>query len=337
MKAYILKKGSENLDSLTQVEKADPKPGPGEILVRMRAASLNYRDQAVVTGNYFGGKVQRDLIPMSDGAGEVVEAGKGVSRFEKGDRVAGTFFQNWVAGAPATMPLVALGSPADGTLAEYVVFNEQDAVRIPSNLSFEEAATLPCAAVTAWNGLMVSSRTTPGETVLVLGTGGVSMFGLQFARAAGARVIVTSSSDDKLKRAKQLGAEILINRKSKPDWEQEVLKLTGGRGVDHIIEVGGVGTLAKSFQCVGHGGNIALIGVLAGFEGDTNPHALMLRGASLSGIFVGNRAMFEQMNRAIEVNGIQPVIDKVFPFDKAREAFEYHLSQAHFGKVVIAI
>ena len=337
MKAYILKKGSENLDSLTQVERPDPKPGANEILVRMRAASLNYRDQAVATGNYFGGKLTRDMIPLSDGAGEVVETGKGVTRFKKGDRIAGTFFQGWIAGPPATMPLTALGSPADGTLTELMVFNEQDAVHIPSNLSFEEAATLPCAAVTAWNGLMVSSRVTAGETVLVLGTGGVSMFGLQFARAAGARVIVTSSSDEKLKRAKQLGAEMLINRKKTPDWEQKVLELTGGRGADHIIEVGGVGTLAKSFQCVAHGGDVALIGVLAGFEGDTNPHALMLKGAKLSGIFVGNRLMFEQMNRAIEVNGIQPVIDKTFPFDKAREAFEYHLSQAHFGKVVITI
>ena len=336
MKAYILAGGSENLDSLKLVERPDPHPGPGQLLLRVHATSLNFRDQAVVSGKYFGGRLSRDTVPLSDGAGEVVAMGGDVERFRIGDRVAATFFSNWVEGSPPG-PMAARGSPLDGMLSELVVIDEADAVLIPDNLSFEEAATLPCAGVTAWNALMVSSHVTPGQSVLVMGTGGVSIFALQFARAAGARVIATSSSDEKLARAKQLGADTLINYRSTPDWEKEVLNATGGSGVDHVVEVGGAGTLARSFQCVGYRGNIALIGVLAGREGDTNPHPLMFKGASLTGIFVGNRVMFEQMNRAIAVNGIKPVIDRVFPFAEARQAFEHHQSQAHFGKVVIGI
>lgn len=336
MKAYVLKKGSESVDTLTQVELPKPEPGPGQIQVRIRACSLNYRDQAVATGRYFGGKLQRDMIPLSDGAGEVVATGPGVTRFKTGDRVAGTFFENWVDGPPAMEARPALGSPLDGTLVEFRVFDQRDAVLIPKNLSFEEGATLPCAGVTAWNALVVISRVKAGDTVLCLGTGGVSMLGLQFAKASGARVIITSSSDDKLKRAKSLGADDGINYKKTPDWEKEVQRVTGGRGADHIVEVGGTGTLAKSFQSVGFKGNVCLIGVLT-TGGDTSPHPLMMRGASLHGIFVGNRAMFEDMNRAIEVNDIKPVVDKVFTFDKALDAFKYHQSQAHFGKVVITV
>jgi NADPH:quinone reductase-like Zn-dependent oxidoreductase len=336
MKAYVLLAGSENIDSLKRVERPDPQPGPGQILVRIRACSLNYRDQAIVTGRYFGGKLQRDTIPLSDGAGEVAALGAGVTRFKVGDRVAGTFFENWVDGPPSMEARPALGSPLDGTLVEFRIFNERDAVVIPRNLSFEEAATLPCAGVTAWNALMVISRVKPGDSVLCLGTGGVSMLALQFAKAAGARVFITSSSDDKLKRAQAAGADELINYKKMPDWEKEVQRISNGRGVDHIIEVGGTGTLAKSFQSVGFRGNVCLIGVLT-TGGDTSPHPLMMRGASLHGIFVGNRAMFEDMNRAIEINGIQPIVDKAFPFDQARAAFEYHQSQSHFGKVVITI
>jgi NADPH:quinone reductase-like Zn-dependent oxidoreductase len=336
MKAWVLEKGSETLDHLKQVERPDPEPGPGQVLVRIRACSLNYRDQAVLTGNYFGGKLQRDTIPLSDGAGEVVATGSGVHRFRAGDRVAGTFFEYWTDGPPPSQ-LSALGSPLDGTLCELRLFDQENAVRIPDSLSFEEAATLPCAGVTAWNALMASSRVLPGQTVLVLGTGGVSLFALQFARAAGARVIVTSSSDEKLERALALGACAGINYRRNPDWDKSVLEFTGGAGADHIIEVGGAGTLACSYRSVAFRGNIALIGVLAGFEGDTNPHPLMFRNASLTGIGVGTRRMFEEMNRAIDVNAIRPVVDRVFPFDEAREAFRFHGSQAHFGKVAITL
>jgi len=336
MKAYVLLAGSENLDSLKQVDRPQPEPGPGQILVRIHACSLNYRDQAIVTGRYFGGKLQRDTIPLSDGAGEVVAIGTGVTRFRKGDRAVGTFFENWVDGPPSMEARPALGSPLDGTLVEFRLFNERDAVKIPANLSYEEASTLPCAGVTAWHALAVISRVKAGDSVLCLGTGGVSMLALQIAKAAGARVIITSSSDEKLKRAKAAGADEGINYKTTPDWEKEVMRITGGRGADHIVEVGGTGTLPKSFQSVGFRGNICLIGVLT-HGNDTNPHGLMLRGASLHGIFVGNRAMFEDLNRAIEVNGIQPIVDKVFPFAKAREAFEYHRGQGHFGKVVITL
>lgn len=339
MKVYEIEKGSESLDGLKRTERPEPRPGPGEILVRMRATSLNYRDQAVVTGKYFGGAVQHNTVPLSDGAGEVVERGAGVTRFVVGDRVAGTFFRGWIDGPPLPVFPTALGSPADGTLAEYVVFNQEDAVHIPANLTFEEAAALPCAGVTAWHGLMVAGRPVqPGDTVLVLGTGGVSMLALQLARAAGARVIGTSSSDRKLERARALGLDEGINyRNLHGEWHEEVLRLTGGLGVDCVIEVGGVGTLMRSMLSVGPAGKIALIGVLAGFEGDTSPHVLMRKGGSLHGIFVGNRAMFEDMNRAIAINDIHPPIDKVFPFDEARQAYEYQWSQAHFGKVIISI
>ena len=338
MKAYELVKGCDSLDGMQCVERPDPEPGQGEILVRMRAASLNYRDQAVVTGHYFGGAVQRNTIPLSDGAGEVIGVGPGVTRFQTGDRIAGTFFQGWLDGTmPAVFP-AALGSPADGTLTELKVFNENDAVKVPDSLSLEEAAALPCAGVTAWNGLMVAGKPVqPGDTVLVMGTGGVSMLALQFAKAAGARVIGTSSSDEKLERARAMGLDEGINYKNHPDWNEEVLKLTGGMGVDCVVEVGGVGTLMRSMLSVGPGGKIALIGVLSGFEGDTNPHTLMRKGGSLHGIFVGSRAMFEDMNQAIEVNNIKPPIGKVFPFTEARQAFEYQRSQAHFGKVIISI
>ena len=291
----------------------------------------------ILTGRYFGGPVNRDLIPFSDGAGEVVSVGPGVSRFKPGDRAAGTFFQVWVDGLPSE-PLPTLGGPLDGMLAEYVVLHEDGAVAIPKSLSFEEAATLPCAGVTAWHALMVSgARVKPGDTILCLGTGGVSIFALQFAKAAGARVLITSSSDDKIKRARELGASEGINYKHYPDWEKQVQELTNGRGVDHVIEVGGVGTLARSFQAVGANGKVALIGVLAGPTGDANPRGLMFKRASLHGIFVGSTAMFQAMNAAIEINQIKPVVDKIFPFEKAAEAWRCFASGDFVGKVVIQV
>ena len=335
MRAYEIQQGSQSLDGLRQIERPDPRPQAGQILVRMRAASLNYRDQAIITGRYFGGVLKRDTVPLSDGAGEVVAVGAEVTRFKVGDRVSGTFFRGWAAGPPPG-PLVALGSPADGVLAEYVVFDQNDAVSIPHSLSFEEGATLACAGVTAWHAVAVICQVKPGDAVLLLGSGGVSMFALQLARAAGARVIMTSSSDEKLARGKTLGVDAGVNYKKTPEWDKEVVAHTGGRGVDHVIELGGPGTLARSMRAVGYSGRIALIGVLAGLEGDTNPHPLMLKGASLHGVFVGNRLHFEQLNAAIEVNRIKPVIDRSFPFEAAADAYRYQLAGA-FGKVVIRI
>lgn len=338
MKVYEIVKGSTSFDGLRKGERPDPEPGPHQVQVRVRACSLNYRDLAVATGNYFGGTVPKDLVPLSDGAGEVVAVGDGVTRFKVGDRVAATFFQVWIDGPPAFGKWWALGAnPLDGMLAEYVVLHEDGLVGLPEHLSFEEAAALPCAGVTAWHGLFVAGRRVKaGDNVLVIGTGGVSMLAAQFAHAAGARVIATSSSDEKLARAKKLGVSEGINYRTHPDWEKEVMRLTNGHGADIIIESAGAGTLAKSFQSVAFTGKIALIGVLAR-EGDTNPHGLMMKGAALQGIFVGNRAMFEEMLRAIEVNRIKPIVDRVFDFNEAREAYDYLAAGRHFGKLVIRI
>ncbi|HXX20205.1 MAG TPA: NAD(P)-dependent alcohol dehydrogenase [Candidatus Acidoferrum sp.] len=334
MKVFEIARGATSLEGLRRAERPEPKPGPYDVLVRMRAAALNYRDHALLTGKY-PTRIDRDVIPCSDGAGEVVAVGSSVTRFKPGDRVVPTFFQIWIDGAPPKNR-GALGAPLDGTLAEFVSLHEDGWVAMPKSLSFEEAATLPCAGPTAWNALMsVGTRIKPGDTVLCLGTGGVSMFALQFARAAGARVIVTSSSDEKIERARKLGASEGVNYKTHPDWEKEVLKLTGGRGVDCVIENGGIGTLQRSFECVGWGGKIALIGVLAGREGSANPHDLMFKSASLHGIGVGHRASLEQLIQAIEVNGIKPVIDRVFPFDQASDAFALQASGSYFGKIAI--
>jgi NADPH:quinone reductase-like Zn-dependent oxidoreductase len=337
MRAYSVPKGCKGIDELRLVERPDPQPGPGQVLIRVRAASLNYRDHQIITGNYFGGAASRDVIPLSDGAGEVTAVGPGVTRFKPGDRVAGVFSQVPPQGPPSGQR-VPLGSPLDGMLVEQIVLYEDGVVSVPENLSFEQAASLPCAAVTAWNALMVAGKPIkPGDTVLVLGTGGVSTFGLLFAKVAGARVLATSSSDEKLERVKALGASDGINYKRTPEWDKEVLKLTGGRGADCVVEVGGAGTLARSFQALAPGGKVALIGVLTGPGGDTNPHALMLKGGSLHGIFVGTREIFEEMNRAIEVAKIEPIIDKVFPFEEAAAAYRHQASRNFVGKIVITI
>jgi NADPH:quinone reductase-like Zn-dependent oxidoreductase len=337
MRVYEIAKGSTSLEGLRQTERPDPQPGAHEVLIRVRATSMNFRDQAIILGRYIGGPVSRNLIPLSDGAGEVAAVGPEVTRFKTGDRVCGTFFQGWISG-PMTERAPALGSPLDGTLAEYIALHEDGVVGMPKTLSFEEAATLPCAGVTAWNALMVSGKPVkPGDTVLCLGTGGVSMAGLLFARVAGARVIVTSSSDEKIKRAGALGASDGVNYKRFPDWQKEVTQLTGGRGVDHILENGGAGSLNRSFEAAAFGGKVALIGFLAGREGDINPAILMMKSGAMIGIGVGSRSMFEDMNRAIDTNKIKPVVDKVFPFEKAADAFRCQAAGDFVGKVVITV
>ncbi|WP_141733189.1 zinc-dependent alcohol dehydrogenase family protein [Oligoflexus tunisiensis] len=323
-----------NLDDLTLMEQGIPKPAERQVLVRLRAASLNYRDHAIAMGRYGMGVSPENLIPLSDGAGEVVDLGPGVTRWKTGDRVASTFFQAWPRGEaqPADFA-TALGGAIDGVLTEYRVFDENGLVHLPANLSFEEGATLPCAAVTVWNALFTQRPLRAGETVLTLGTGGVSMFALQLARAAGARVLITSSSDEKLERAKQLGASGTVNYKTHPEWDKEILKLTDGRGVDHVVEVGGPGTLQRSLNAVRIGGFVYLIGVLTG--GDINPLPILGKNATVRGIYVGSREMFEAMNSAISVNGIQPVIDRVFSFEETKDAYRHLASGSHMGKVVI--
>ena len=334
MHVYEIPPGAKRVEDLRPSERPEPKPGPHDVVVRLRAAALNYRDHAIITGKYRY-DLDHDTIPCSDGAGEVVDVGSAVTRFRLGDRVIPTFFQIWIDGAPPKKR-AALGAPLDGTLAEFVSLHEDGWVAMPKNLSFEQAATLPCAGPTAWNGLFgAGTPIKPGDTVLSLGTGGVSMFALQFARAAGARVIVTSSSDEKIGRARKLGAFDGVNYNRHPDWEKEVLLLTEGRGVDCVIENGGIGTLARSFQCVGWGGKVALIGVLAGREGNANPHDLMFKSASLHGIGVGSRSSLERLIHAIEINHIQPVIDRVFPFHEAPDAFALQASGSYFGKIAI--
>jgi len=336
MRAYEIIAGSTGIDGLRLGHRPDPVPQPTQILVRMQAASLNYRDLLIPRGHYRGGAVTVDTIPLSDGAGEIVAIGAAVTRFRVGQRVSGTFFRGWIDGPPPRRPLVALGAPpADGILAEFAVFEESDAVAVPGHLSAVEAATLPCAAVTAWRALVTLGRVAPGETVLLLGTGGVSMFGLQFARMAGARVIITSSSDEKLARARVLGAEGCVNYRTNPEWEREVMDLTEGVGVDHVLDTGGAGTLSRSIGSLAVGGRIAMIGVLTGTGAAGSPYGLLGKQGTLNGIFVGARGDFERMNAAIAANRLKPVIDREFSFEDAAGAYRHLESGTHFGKIVI--
>jgi NADPH:quinone reductase-like Zn-dependent oxidoreductase len=335
MKAYRIHE-AKGIDSLIVDDLPSPEPGPGEVAVRVRAVSLNYRDLMVIKGGY-ARNLPLPLIPTSDGAGEVIAVGLGVSRFKPGDRVAGCFFSGWVDGQlNEAASKTALGGAVDGMLVEEKVLPSDGLVSIPEHLSFEEAATLPCAAVTSWNGLITSGGLKPGETVLIQGTGGVSLFALQFARISGARVIATSSSDDKLQRVKDLGASVGLNYKKTPDWGQAVRDLAGGQGVDHIVEVGGAGTLGQSLKAVKVGGHIAMIGVLTG-GGEINPTPILMKNVRVQGIYVGSRAMFEAMNRAISLHKLRPVVDRVFPFAQARDAYAHLESGSHFGKVVIRV
>ncbi len=299
------------------------------MLVQMRAVSLNYRDLDIVSGTYIRGALAKDTIPASDGAGEVAKIGAGVSRFKIGDRVTATYLQG--------TPPAPLGSPLDGVLAEYAVFEESGLIHLPAYLSFAEAATLPCAAVTAWNALFWGRRLRPGETVLTLGTGGVSIFAVQLAALAGARVIVTSSSDAKLAKAMRLGATDSINYVSQPHWSTAVLKLTHGRGAEQIIETAALGTLPQSYEAVSTGGEIALIGVLSKRADNLAPYPLMPKNASMRGIVVGRRQHFEELLRSLSFHELRPAIDSTFAFDDAHNAYRRLASGRHFGKVVIAI
>ncbi|MBV8610263.1 MAG: NAD(P)-dependent alcohol dehydrogenase [Singulisphaera sp.] len=324
------------LEAFRREELSTPKPGPGQALVRIHATSLNYRDLLVAKGLY-SRQLPLPLVPLSDGAGEVVEVGPGVTRVKPGDRVAPSFMQAWIEGGPTEEKAKsALGGTIDGVLAELVVLGQDGLVAVPDHLSFEEAATLPCAAVTAWHALFGEGSIKPGDTVLVQGTGGVSLFALQFARMAGARVIATSSSDEKLERVRALGASDGINYKTTPDWDRRARELTGGRGVDHVVEVGGAGTLPRSLNAVRMGGRISQIGILSG-AGEVNPIPILMKNVHVQGIFVGSRAMFEDMNRAIGLSQLRPVIDRVFDFDVARDALRHMESGAHFGKIVIRV
>jgi NADPH:quinone reductase-like Zn-dependent oxidoreductase len=336
MRAWQLPAGCTSIEQAELIELPRPQPAAGEVLVRVRATSLNYRDQAIAQGRYFGSAIKVAGVPLSDGAGVVETVGAGVKSLKTGDRVAGTFFQGWEDGVPPAAKGDALGCPpAKGMLADYVTLPESGVVRLADSLRFEEAATLPCAGVTAWNALMKGVRPLErGHTVLLIGTGGVSLLALRIAKAAGARVVATSSSDAKLARARELGADATLNYKSEPQWGARAAALAGG-GIDHVVEVGGLGTLAQSMQAVGFGGEIGLIGVLS-MQGDTNPMPLMLKGASLRGIFVGSATMARELNAFIDMHQLKPVVDRVFDFSEAKAAYAYQSSGALFGKVVIA-
>jgi NADPH:quinone reductase-like Zn-dependent oxidoreductase len=334
MKAYQLQ--AYNLDALKLIDLPEPSVGEYDVLVRIHANSLNYRELIILRGGYPRNQ-KIPVIPASDGVGEVVSVGDKVNAFQSGDRVAGTFFQDWVSGAATESQMnTALGGGIDGTLAEYVVFPQHSLVKIPEHLTYEEAATLPCAALTAWNSL-TTGNLLAGQTVLTLGTGGVSIFALQFAKLFGARAIVTSSSDEKLERARALGADETINYRTYPDWQDKVRQLTDGVGVEQVVEVGGAGTLERSLASARLGGYIGIIGVLTGFgEGGFTPAIAFLNQLRLQGIYVGSQQMFEAMNAAIALHRLKPVVDKVFPFLEARRAYELLESGKQFGKIVIS-
>jgi NADPH:quinone reductase-like Zn-dependent oxidoreductase len=337
MRAYQLPKGGAGIESLAKVDLPEPKPQHRQVKVKVAACSLNFRDLGIVRGTYRM-PVRDKVVPLSDGAGEVVEIGEGVTRVKVGDKVASCFFQRWVGGEPSqTVQASALGGAVDGMLTEYAVLEEDGVVKIPEHLSVVEGATLPCAAVTAWHAMMVHAKLIAGQTVLLQGTGGVSIFALQFAHAMGVTAIITSSSDDKLARAKKLGAAHTVNYKTTPDWEKAAVAFTGDRGVDHVVEVGGAGTLARSFGAIRIGGKISMIGGLSGAATELNPGLIMARRANIQGISVGSTEMFEAMNAAISANAIKPIIDREFGFDEAQAAYQHMASGAHFGKIVIRV
>ena len=337
MRAYQILPG-DGIDALRCVDFPHRELGNGEVRVRVHAVSLNYRDLMVAGGNYLV-TVDDPIIPCSDGAGEVLAVGHGVTRLQVGDRVAASFFPHWQDGRTSAIKIRhALGGDIDGMLAEEVVLDEDALVKLPDGMRFTAAATLPCAAVTAWNAIFESSNgIRPGDTVLLLGTGGVSILGLQLATAAGLNAIVTSSSDAKLQRAQELGARHVINYRTTPEWQEEVLRATGGAGAQVVLEVGGQGTVNRSIASAAMGGSIAVIGGVSGFGGEVNPGSLLASARRLVGIYVGSRTMLDKVMRFAASSALQPVVDRVFPFEQAREAYRYMASGSHFGKVVIAV
>lgn len=336
MQAYQIQSG-QHISGLTLVQRDIAAPTDYEVQVRVNAVSLNYRDLMVVDGSYFN-TGDAPVIPCSDGAGEVIAIGAQVTRFRVGDRVTAAFFPEWTSGAPTPQnTLGALGGAADGMLAEVVVLHENALVAIPGHLSYIEAATIPCAGITAWNTLFVEGKLKAGDSVLLLGTGGVSVWALQLAKAAGLDTIITSSSDDKLERARSLGAAATINYKTTPEWQDEVLRLTQGRGVELVLEVGGQGTLARSIASTKMGGTVAIVGGVSGFGGELDQFALIGGAKRLSGIYVGSRSMLEDLNRFLGVAAIHPVVDRIFPFHQTQAAYQYLKNAGHFGKVVIEV
>ena len=334
MKVAAVKKPG-GLGNLIIENRPDPKPRAGEVLVRVRASSLNYHDFIVALG---GIPTPDGRIPMSDGAGEVVAVGEGVTKWKTGDRVISLFFPNWQSGQVEAAGFASVpGDGADGFGCELYAGPETAFTRMPKGWTFDEAATLPCAALTAWRGMYVETRTKPGDWVLVQGTGGVSIFALQFAKATGARVIATSSSEAKMEKLRALGADHVINYKETPEWGKKAFELTGGRGVDEVVEIGGPGTMAQSINACRPGGHISLIGVLTGVSGEVPTAALFSRNITVSGITVGSRRQQEDMVDAIDATGFKPVIDSRFPLDQIAAAFAHQASQQHFGKIVLTI
>jgi NADPH:quinone reductase-like Zn-dependent oxidoreductase len=337
MKAYQLRAG-DGITGLKRVDVPTPQASPSGVVVRTRAASLNYRDLMFAQGNYID-IPQTPLIPVGAGAGEVVAVGDRVTRFTPGDRVVNTYFPNWIEGAPTPRKTaISLGTHADGVLADAFMVDETALVPIPAHLDYIEAATLSCAGITAWNAMFVDGGLKPGATVLLLGTGGVSIWALQLARAAGLRTIITSSSDRKLRQIEALGAEASINYRTTPEWQDEVLRLTGGDGVDLVLEIGGHDTLARSLAATRMGGSVAVIGGMSGFDGPDLQLLSLIGGVKrLSGIFVGSRVMLDDLARFVEAHEIRPVIDKVFGFDDAPAAYAHLQAGGHVGKIVVRV
>jgi len=323
-----------SMANLQLATRAEPKPGPGEVLLRMKAASLNYRDLLVPLRGYGAHTGTLPLIPISDGVGEVIATGVDVARVRVGDRVCPCFRQGWIDGPPDAAYL-NLGGPLDGTMAELMCVPAEGVVRIPAYLSDEQAATLPCAALTAWSALRMDDRLAPGARVLVQGTGGVALFALQFAKLMGAQVTVISSSDEKIARARALGADAAINYRTTPEWAKATREITAGQGYDHILELGGEKTLPQSLLCVRTGGAISIIGVLSGAKMSLEVGRIVMKQARMHGIGVGHRNGFEAMTRALEQHRLMPVVDRVFAFDALKDAFAYLKSGAHFGKICI--